>query len=494
MLKRGSQLTTPMRDIAQYAILLLLLIPLLFANMGPSHDWGDDFAQYIHQGINIAEGLPQTQTGYVYNPQNPMMGPEAYPIGFPLMLSAVYALTGNYIANYIIFISIVLIVYLLILYVYLNKEYKWYLALFGVLLIAYNPVILSFKREVMADIPFALLLLALLLIMRSPLFWVNTLLAGLLAGLLLCTKGTGWPIVLAIGAHFTYQAIRQRTKGFTLITSFKQPLILWFLAIGTWFLIQKVLFKVPTDYSSNFLEGNFITSIVTNLAYYQQVGMNFLVTGFEFTGFLGIFSGACALVFIVLGLLKRIQNPRLEDWIFGFYMFVLLVYPYQGSGFRFLLPLIPMLLLYLARGFQEMMIFLPFNRSKVLLVIGLLVVGQFIPNLWYSVQSYGNNLFGPQDPSALQAFSYLEHKLPKGTTIAFAKPRALALFSPFKGFAVGKDQKIYELDKQFEELGIKYYLVCPQLEDTNLERYISVRQKTVIKVWENEKFVLYQRQ
>lgn len=494
MLKRGSKFTTPVRDMVQYAVLLLLLIPLLFANMGPSHDWGDDFAQYIHQGINIAEGLPQTQTGYVYNPQNPMMGPKAYPIGFPLLLSAVYALTGNYIANYILFISMVLIVYLLVLYAYLKKAYKWYLALFGVLLIAYNPVIISFKREVMADIPFALLLLTFLLVVRSRSFWVNTLLAGVLAGFLICTKGTGWALLIAVGAHYTYLAFKHRTKGGKAIILIKQPALLIFLAIGTWFLLQKLLFEVPADYSSNFLLGSFITSIFANLAYYQQVGMNFLVTGFEYTGFLGVFSGACALVFIVLGLFKRIQSPQLEDWLFGAYFIVLLVYPYQGSGFRFLIPLIPMLLLFMARGFQEMLVLFQSNRTKTLVFIGLLGVAQFIPNLWFSVQAYGFNIFGPQDPSALQTFSYLEHKLPKDAIIAFSKPRALALFSPFKGFAVGQDQKIYELDKQFKELGINYYLVCTQLEDKNLERYISVRQQTIKKVWENDKFVLYHRQ
>lgn len=494
MLKSILQLGSSQQAIARFGLLLLLLVPLLFANMGPSHDWGDDFAQYIHQGINIAEGLPQTQTGYVYNPQNPMMGPKAYPIGFPLILAAVYAITGNYIENYIYLISILLIAYLLVLYSYLAKSYRWYLAIFGVLLIGYNPILISFKREVMADIPFALMLLSFLLLLRLRVFWANTLLAGVLAGLLICTKGTGWAVLLAVGAHYAFRASRQRTMDAKVFTMIWQPALLIFLATATWFLVQKLLFKVPADYSSNFLVGSFIKSIFTNLAYYQQVGLNFLVTGFEYTGFLGVFSGACALVFIVLGLLKRMKNPQFEEWLFVAYFIVLLVYPYQGSGFRFLIPLIPMLLLFMARGFQEILVIVEINRTKALVFIGLIGIAQFVPNLLFNVQAYRNNIFGPQDPSALQTFSYLEHKLPKDAIIAFAKPRALALFSPFRGFAVGNDQKIYELDKQFEELGIKNYLLCTELDDKNLERYISVRQKTIKKVWENDKFALYQRQ
>jgi hypothetical protein len=174
-------------------------------------------------------------------------------------------------------------------------------------------------------------------------------------------------------------------------------------------------------------------------------------------------------------------------------MLVLLIYPYQGSGFRFLLPMIPLLLLYLANGLQEIVNKLFVRPSKMLLVIGFLAVGQYIPDLFYSVRAYGNSIIGPQDQSALHAFSYLEHKLPAGATIAFAKPRALSLYTRFNGFAVGEDQKIYQIDKQFKELGINYYLVCTQVKDANLERYISVRKKTIQKVWENDKFILYQR-
>jgi 4-amino-4-deoxy-L-arabinose transferase-like glycosyltransferase len=493
MLKPLSNRFRLKQPVWQYVLLLLLFIPLLFANMGPSHDWGDDFAQYIHQGINIAEGLPQTQTGYVYNPENPMMGPRAYPIGFPLMLAGVYALAGNYIENYILFVSILLIVYLFVLFVYLKLSYRWHLALFGVLLIAYNPVVIAFKREVMADIPFALLLLLFLLLMRGRSSLLKYFLGGLLVGLLICTKGIGWAILPALMVHAIFQAKRNQTKGLTLLSSLWPSLIMASLAIGIWFLLQKLLFNVPADYTSNFLEGGIVTSIFTNISYYQQVGMSALVSGFEYTGFLGVFAGACALVSIVLGIIRRATNPGFEDWVFVFYMLVLLIYPYQGSGFRFLLPMIPLLLLYLANGLQEIVNKLFVRPSKMLLVIGFLAVGQYIPDLFYSVRAYGNSIIGPQDQSALHAFSYLEHKLPAGATIAFAKPRALSLYTRFNGFAVGEDQKIYQIDKQFKELGINYYLVCTQVKDANLERYISVRKKTIQKVWENDKFILYQR-
>ena len=77
-----------MRKIIEHTILLLFLIPLFFINIKSSHDWGDDFAQYIHQAKNISEGISQNETGYIYNPDIAVLGPQAYPIGLPMILAS----------------------------------------------------------------------------------------------------------------------------------------------------------------------------------------------------------------------------------------------------------------------------------------------------------------------------------------------------------------------------------------------------------------------
>ena len=47
--------------------LVLFTIPLLFVNIRSDHDWGGDFAQYLKQAENIANGIPYTQSKYVFN-------------------------------------------------------------------------------------------------------------------------------------------------------------------------------------------------------------------------------------------------------------------------------------------------------------------------------------------------------------------------------------------------------------------------------------------
>jgi len=43
------------------------------------HNWGGDFSMYIHHAKNIAEGKSYQDTGYLYNPLNPSIGPKTYP-------------------------------------------------------------------------------------------------------------------------------------------------------------------------------------------------------------------------------------------------------------------------------------------------------------------------------------------------------------------------------------------------------------------------------
>jgi hypothetical protein len=72
----------------------LLCLPLLFINIRNDIDWGDDNAHYLLQAKYIAQGTPQANSQYIFNPDCPVLGPPAYPIGLPLLLSGVYYFMG----------------------------------------------------------------------------------------------------------------------------------------------------------------------------------------------------------------------------------------------------------------------------------------------------------------------------------------------------------------------------------------------------------------
>src|SRR5207247_10913023 len=70
------------------ATLCALVIGMFhLATVREGQDWNDDFSMYIRHAQNIARGAPYAETGYIYTPQNPAVGPRVYPPGCPLLRS-----------------------------------------------------------------------------------------------------------------------------------------------------------------------------------------------------------------------------------------------------------------------------------------------------------------------------------------------------------------------------------------------------------------------
>lgn len=79
-------------------VLLAFLVP--FAALAARHWTWDpptgsgDYAQYLLHARAIVEGRSYTDIGYIYHPAAPMLGPRAYPPGFPLTLVPLVAFAG----------------------------------------------------------------------------------------------------------------------------------------------------------------------------------------------------------------------------------------------------------------------------------------------------------------------------------------------------------------------------------------------------------------
>ncbi|MEA3477503.1 MAG: hypothetical protein U9R60_04940, partial [Bacteroidota bacterium] len=143
--------------IRKYGVYLLIAVfgtILFFVNVKDSHDWGGDFAMYIIQAKNITDGNPQSQTFYYYNSDYPVLGPPAYPIGFPLLLSPVYLLFGNSIKAFTLLITLFLFLSGILMVAFFRKYFPDMIAFFLAMLILFNPWTMMFKLEIMSDLPF----------------------------------------------------------------------------------------------------------------------------------------------------------------------------------------------------------------------------------------------------------------------------------------------------------------------------------------------------
>ena len=131
-----------------YFLIALLCLHVFFINIKNSHDWGDDFAQYIHQAKNITEGISQTETGFIFNKDFPLYSPPAYFMGFPLLLAPVYAVAGNDIRAFSFLISTFLFLSAIVFFRFFNSYFNPFSSCLLVLIILYNPWILNFKMEI----------------------------------------------------------------------------------------------------------------------------------------------------------------------------------------------------------------------------------------------------------------------------------------------------------------------------------------------------------
>ena len=120
------------------------------------HNWGGDFSMYIHHAKNIVEGIDYKNTGYIYNPSYPTIGPKTYPPIFPLLLSPIYKWFGLNLTAMKIEIIIMFLIFLIVYFMILENELPFKFVVTTIVLIGCNHFFWNFKDNVVSDIPFLL--------------------------------------------------------------------------------------------------------------------------------------------------------------------------------------------------------------------------------------------------------------------------------------------------------------------------------------------------
>ncbi len=477
---------------------ILLLIPLYFINHRDSHDWGGDFAQYIHQAIHIAEREPQDETGYIFNENYAFVGPRSYPAGFPLMLAPVYMIFGNDIYAFTGFISVILILLGIVLFFYFKKFVNAWSSLFLVLILAYNPWILKFKTEVVSDLPFLLILFCGFLVYhhRWKKAFVRPLMLGLVTALLLLTRNIGWVFPLALLTDAFVQALKTRFTGYSLkssliqAVSFLAPLVLIYGTLH--YLIFPEITEGVRHQSSLILWSGLSDVILNNLAYYIRVFQDFFHAPVGRWEFLALITKALALSFLLIGMIRRLSKGiALEDIFTAGILLAVLLYPNRTQAFRYLLPLAPHFLLYIAKGIRAIQPGFKTRETSVAVLLGLLVLLQYRPALSSTLREQHQTLQGPQSPESVEVFNRVRKNTPETALIAFKKPRVLALYTNRPSIANHPEQDMEVLREVFSKHQVQYLLTCKQLYNPALEEFVKGNAGVVELVFENADFKLY---
>ena len=104
-------------------LLFLFLLPLLWVGTSNSHDWGDDFSQYLLQAKNLIQDRPQTNQELVFAEGELPYAIVAYPVGFPILLAPFFDYFGLYIPPYLLLNAFFIILTTLFLFDYLKSSF-----------------------------------------------------------------------------------------------------------------------------------------------------------------------------------------------------------------------------------------------------------------------------------------------------------------------------------------------------------------------------------
>ena len=485
-----------------YFLLFALLIPLFQINIIHSHDWGGDFAQYIQQAILIAKGQAQADTHYIFNEDYSFLGPPSYNVGFPLILSPVCALFGNDIFAFLLLNTSLLVLALLLVFHFLKSYFSPLIALSATLIFAYNPWLLSFKGEVQSDISFMLFFMASIAVynqIKDRLNWKNALLLSALIAYTMLIKNIGLVLLLSIGSDYIWRKFflpfLKEKKVSIAYGSYIWIVFVFIASFAFYFLIAEVVFSSKMEsfsfFSTLFSVDILYDTILKNLDYYIQVFQNFFQSDFGQWSFFPLITKSFALVFLILGVIRScIPKMNFNSWVYVLYVLVILTYPNSTQGFRFLLPLFPLSLLYIIEGVKGFNFGFKIKGKYLALIVTALLLLQYRLDI-VKVNNRGEIVQGPQSESAAQVFAYLRENTDPKARIVFNKPRVLGLYAQRDSYAVWGEP--LQVESQLERLGFDYLMHCNELYDVSMEKFLEKSGDDFHIVYSNEVFTLFQK-
>lgn len=480
---------------------VLLLLPLLFISNRSSHDWGDDFAQYIHQAKNIVQGIPQSETGYIFNPENKDIGPKAYPVGFPLLLAPIYALFGLNMKAYTLFITLAYFVLGLLLVKFFRRYFSLIASAALALLFLYNPQMLIFKQEVMSDLPFTLLLVTALLLFRpeKDFSWLRIVILSFVTGFMISVRPIGFVFLVAVVIDLARKLLLK--KEYKVSDKWRSAvvklIVMALLPAFIYFMLNILIFRIPaggslSDYLAFFSLSSFVSTFFTNLEHYIEVFRYMYTPGSGIARGIALLCGFSVLVMTMIGLIRKIsENFEAVDIFFILYMLVLMVYPNNFSAFRFMVPAGFIMLIYAATGIKSVMVLPKVNGMTKTLVLSIFLFILYLPGIAGVIRGRYTTLAGPQEASAVEAFAYIRNNLPEDAILMFPKPRALSLYAERAAFADPVSRDMTKFHEQVMTAGANYFLLSKKISREESFRYMRVMNSRVEKIWSNEVFELY---
>jgi hypothetical protein len=427
-------------------IYILLAIPLLFIRVSNSHDWGDDFAQYLLQSKYLTGEITDLPVSATWS-----HGPQVKGILFSLLLTPATALTDAFeIKAGKLIVSISLVLTGLMLFLYFRREFGEFNSLLLSLVVIYNFQFIRLKDQILPDFYLAAMVLLSAWLFSSSnrkSFLLSLVVAGLSVGI----KSAGLALVLSaailivLGKHHTLKTRQDKWKALAVLAF---PVIALYLAEA---LISSekpslIWYSIVTAKSSDFM------MVTENFSSYKN-GL-FSYFEFEIPMFLNLVIRWVLIPFFIAGFLYSLfKKPGLAELFVLIYFLFLLFYPYSKDPLRFLIPAVPLILCMIVKIWCLITTRIQL-RYVLTLILMLLTAATFQT---FRLELKREITYSTENIAADELFEFLKTGTEKGSLVADTKPWAVSYFTGVKtvpfGAAYLADYRIlrYQLNGTFPE-------------------------------------------
>ncbi len=466
-------------------ILIILLIGLFFiSTIREGHNWGGDFAQYIHHAKNIAEGKDYSSIGYIYDEFNPTSNhiPKTYPPIFPIILSPFYMIFGLnlYIMKVVVVIFFMLSLYLIYLIAekYLQIQYSIPL----IITIGIHPYLWKFKENILSDIPFMFILYLSFYIIERLVSSTN-----------LHEHSKSNAIILGF---IFYAAYGTRIVGLALVLSFTIFYLIKFKKVSMFlvttlsiftllFLIQVI--SLPGDKSYfQFLiskEWDYLQNIIDYIKVHSHLFEN---------GYSAIFRRVLFLLFgtvSLFGFISKIKtNFSILEIFYILYSFVVIAWP-TSPNMRFLVPVIPLFFFYTFFGIREITHRL-LHRRKIIFQSLMAVSIIIIYILRYSSFEYHTDLLGVSSKESTELFDFIKRNTTESDIFLFRKPRVLSLFTNRNTSYSSFSRSDSEFWRYVKHINATHIILGP-IKSKNIEGIVRRHERYLKLSFTNESFDIF---
>jgi hypothetical protein len=455
-----------------------------FLTISPGHGWGDDFAMYISHAKNLVEGRDYSDTGYIYNPEEPIAPPRAPP-GLPLLLAPIYAVRGVDLVAMKMLMVAAFIAALAFLALLVQRWEGFGSALAVTALVGLHPFFWDFKNNVLSDLPFLCFFLGGLWLGERTLesstlpSWRfrEGLALGITWWLAYATRSIG--LVLPVAFVATELSIRRRLHRSTLLA------LTVFASLAA---LQAAFLQGPSDYFGLFSFRP--AQIAPRAVAYIRNFRGLFDSGFSHNGARAVF--AITAILATVGMIRSwMTGKRTPAIISVVYLGVMLLWPWD-AGVRYLIPVIPLYFYFVIAGLS--LVEQRLARWRLLISICAASVILMIYGAGYYRGMTVPRPPGIDSPNAQSLFAFVRKSTPSTAVVVFKKPRALALYT-------GRKAAIYTTSGNgnpwdfIEKIGATHVaLIRRSRQDSSylalLER---ARPHSLTQVFANDEFAVYQR-